>query len=298
MSVWRVYSGRMTDLSTSAKNPQDRVDGNSRHEAAQEGEQIPRWWEPFSVLQYAIEKAEKREDVYDEYGRRKISSYGQLICFVLLCATMIGGLSWIGYLNSNRNVAIFTIVLAAVAIVQFMSSVYMFIAMHRQNEIMVKQMQQTDQVVEAMRLEQRAWISVDSAVLKPFTADKHCDFALRLLNSGKTPGRVTSGAVLMVVSEPDKTPKTIIETFNRKSTSIRESFIVTQGKTALLDITHLGPIPQEHIDDIHGRRKILHFVCKFRYVDVQGRRHTAKAFYTLDMDDRGLWMQKDYGSMD
>ncbi|MEX2316043.1 MAG: hypothetical protein WD669_02755 [Pirellulales bacterium] len=182
-----------------------------------------------------------------------------------------------GDLDPNGLIALLTVVLSIVAGIQW------WVTWHQ---------------LEISRLDQRPWLTAINAHLQSIKRGEPLKLSIQVLNTGKTPGKIVAGSNFVSVKPKDFPIEKFIADFEAMGFRDYEQFIAPPGKDVTIHITNLPALPNDDHDSLFDRTSRLHIICKYRYVDVHDGVHHIKALYTLDLDDRGLYLRNNYGSMD
>jgi hypothetical protein len=286
----------------STEHKDDGLESDGSHQETNESKEVPFLRRPVALLEYAVQQAEKYNHEYDERGRyahpiKRL--WFRLLCYRVTWIICIGAGSvafcWylvsIRFLDTNQTQAFFAGILTIATIATWW-------AMYVQNDIMVKQMRQTDRMIDHMRDEQRAWLTVINARIGDIKQGEPIKCSLQILNTGPTPGKIILGTIFVTVRPTGFPDKKLIEEFEAMGFKSYDEFIAPPGKEINIVVTELSALPNEEFDTLQERTSKLHVLCRFRYLDAILRPHHIKAHHTLDLDDRGLYLRNNYGSMD
>jgi hypothetical protein len=181
-------------MSDSSLDPENHPEAQASEGAAHCGaEEVFVPW-PLTLLERAVRQAEKYSYEYEQNGSRpnlikrlffRLLSYrltwiiGIGLAAILFCWYLVS----IQFLDTNQSQVFFAGILT-------LATIATWIAMHVQNNIMVKQMGQTDAMIGHMRLDQRAWICVGDVKLGERVLGNAVHGYVKFTNTGKTPARL------------------------------------------------------------------------------------------------------------
>jgi hypothetical protein len=194
-------------------------------------------------------------------------------------ALAIGALIFLWLWNGDRMdsdtvVAVFTIVLTYTAW-------YSWQAMREQNRIMLRQMKQTDAMIDQMRLDNRAWLAVHNVQIQRLQKGYNklqCTVLVR--NSGKTPGRIFTGCIRHYVRPKDSPTDPIIAEFESEPDDRPHVYVAHPNEIATWEMAPLGSLGDGVIEAVRIGDLELHILVRFRYRFIGGDVDEEKAFFT------------------
>jgi len=240
-------------------------------------------------------------------------------CFRTAEALLVGGAIAFGLVllntgaihDSNAVIAAFTVVMAY-------TTIRAWIAMHAQNSIMIEQGKaieqqaklageqleqakvgsaQTDQIIEQMRLEQRAWLGPTAPKIEPITSGGRVKGTIPLKNSGPTPAYMEHGMCHVVVISPQAFDQHFV------NAKIAEAWATEQRSAAIAPDTtqnfhfNTGPLrPIDYIAIEQGTATLFILGCA-QYRDYAGVIRETICCYEYDAIAKSLFAYRKYNEM-
>lgn len=292
----------MPEPSIPTENDHSGPQDHGSHDKADDAKEIFFRCRPIAFYRYVAQQCEEytsEKEKRDHFTRliRTLCcrvAFSRLTLWVILAASTVGVVLWLTSLEiytAEQTVALFTGLLLVGVLIQFVATSLQWLAMKQQSA-------QTSEALEHLRLGQRAWLTVIDATVKKITVGEQIRCSLKIRNTGNTPGKIVAGTIFCC-TRPDGFPEqVIIDEFEGRGFLHDDQFIVPPRKNITVVVTDLGPLDDTAFQAVESGNFRLHILCRFRYIDAMDKTHNAKAFYTLDLKDRGLYLRNNYGSMD
>jgi len=209
-------------------------------------------------------------------------------------------------------VAIFTVVLAAVAIAQVVVYSLQWRAMRDQvanMEAALKVARESSDAakesadaakssVDHMRLEQRAWLGFVEPTIGPFLAGEPMAAMFTVRNTGLTPGTVirqNSGVILRPAGDTDFEAD-VHDIISQAEQAIREHIAPPDFKL-FITAASTFPFSQSTIEEIGSGTRTLFLFSYIRYLDISNQSHVSQGCYRYDPRDQRLFGHEKHNRM-
>jgi hypothetical protein len=157
---------------------------------------------------------------------------------------------------------------------------------------------QTDQIIEQMRLDQRAWIGLVDLKTSPISANNPitCDFFVK--NSGNTPGFIDSFSYCYILAAKDEDPGPTIEKRGQVSGTIHAGSPIPPGEVAGLPTTVAQTVDENAFHRIGNNSATLYFFCDLRYHDIFGETRHTRCCFSYNPSSGALTIHPGHNHMD
>lgn len=226
------------------------------------------------------EGAKQKRDYITDWARVIVKPWLRVAAAAIALAVAGRGVWELSTHDADHTVAIFTVVLAIVAMVQWWTT-------HGQLRQARTASHQTDQMVEQMRLEQRPWVGISKPNIH-VPDDPGDVFRLEyvLRNSGKTPAMEIGMAVTGVTT----TPGPHAAAFARENALVTDSTVVGMaiiapgGEVKKVTSYKLSGLTPEILAGIKDGR-YRHIMCGvFKYTSTGDAEYSTGFMFTLHTD--------------
>jgi exonuclease VII large subunit len=154
--------------------------------------------------------------------------------------------------------------------------------MQEQQDLMHEQNRQTETIISQMRLEQRAWLGVQTPTIEGFAAGGYIKLHLPVRNSGRTPGTVDGLSIAIRHLAMDEDPSAVFG-YVTVVPGAQESSIAPESMTTFQD-TLEQQVSQSVFDSISGPNasRALYMVGIVGYDDGLGSKRETRFCYRFE----------------
>lgn len=186
--------------------------------------------------------------------------------------------------GSNAWIAMFTLVLTVTTIAQ---AYYMYGGM-----------QQTDTIIEQMRLEQRAWLGATQPSIGDFVADEMVQAVMPIKNSGNTPGFVSDSLGVIFKSPKGGDIDSHISRLRELTLNVPRETAVPPGAAIRFNVSISPTLTEDEIKLVKSGDLLLFLYGRIVYTDVSDSSHITEACFVYDIVANKWFAYEKYNHMD